>query len=174
MANPSTPPSFPPTPERVLPPGAGGGAQNPSTPPSFPPTPATSGGGVATLPGVPAINRNQFIKNYAALVARTWVDPSFLQLLLSDPVTTLANAGIPTVAGAEVVVVQGSITGVGKVEDALEEWIKGNTTGRYLLWIPMKPDNVDLPTGPGGAGSPVGGVAQADACCSCCPCCCCT
>jgi len=174
MANPSTPPSFPPTPERVLPPGAGGGAQNPSTPPSFPPTPATSGGGVVTLPGVPAINRNQFIRNYAALVARTWVDPSFLQLLLSDPVTTLANAGIPTVAGAEVVVVQGAITGVGKVEDALEEWIKGNVTGRYLLWIPMKLDNVDLPTGPGGAASPVGGLAQADACCSCCPCCCCT
>jgi hypothetical protein len=72
------------------------------------------------------------------------------------------------VAGAEVVVVETVITGVGKVEDALDEWVKGNTTGRYLLWVPIKPDNVDL--SPGAGGSAVGG----DACCSCCPCCCCT
>jgi hypothetical protein len=170
MANPSTPPSFPSQPP--LPPGAGGGAQNPSIAPSYPATAPTSPppGGAGTLPAVPAVNRNQFIRNYAALVARTWVDQSFLQLVRSDPVTTLANAGIPTVGGAEVVVVETTITGVGKVEDALEEWIKGNVTGRYLLWLPIKPDNVDLSTGPGG-GSAIGGDGP---CCSCCPCCCCT
>ena len=168
MANPSTPPSFPSEPHRVLPPGAGGGAQNPSTPPSFPSTPATSGGGAVTLPAVPAVNRNQFIRNYAALVARTWLDASLLQLLRSDPVTTLANAGIPTVPGAEVVVVETVITGVGKVEDALEEWIKGNVTGRYLLWVPIKPDNIDLST------EPSGGMVSQNGCTTCCPCCCCT
>jgi len=153
--------------------GESGGAPIPSNPPITPPPmplpPSQSSVPMPGLPAVPAVNRNQFIRNYAALVARTWVDPSFLQLLRSDPVTTLAHAGIPTVAGAEVVVVETVITGVGKVEDALDEWIKGNVTGRYCLWLPIKPDNVNLPTGPGGSAAGGG-----DACCSCCPCCCCT
>lgn len=168
MANPTTPPSFPSTPERLLPPG-GGAPTNPSIAPSYPSAPPAAPGGAPVLPPVPAVNRNQFIRNYAALVARTWVDEAFRQLLLSDPVTTLANAGIPVVSGAEVVLVETKITGVGKVEDAVDEWVKGNVSGRYLFWLPIKPDNVDISTGPGGGAGAVGG-----ACCSCCPCCCCT
>jgi hypothetical protein len=67
MPNQSTPPSYPSEPTRVLPPDPGGGAPpNQSIPPSYPSTPPTSGGAPATLPGVPAVNRMQFIKNYAA------------------------------------------------------------------------------------------------------------
>ncbi len=169
MSNPTTPPSYPSEPTKLLPPGAGGGAPpNPSIPPSYPPGQAPGGGAPPpVLPAVPAINRNQLIKNYANMVAHAWIDDSYRQLLLSDPVTTLANAGLPTVSGAEVVVVENKITGVGKVEDAVDEWIQGNQTGRYLLWLPVKPDAVNLPAGGGGA------CAGGDSCC-CCPCCCCT
>jgi len=152
-----------------LPGGAAPGSQNPTIPPAYPPTPGPGGASPPPTPpggGATPINRNAFIKNYAAMVARVWTDDSYHTLLLSDPVNTLAAAGIPVISGAEVVVVENKITGVGKVEDALDEWLKGNATGQYLLWLPIMPDNAVLP---GGGAPGMGG-----ACCCCCPCCSCT
>jgi hypothetical protein len=168
--NPSDPQTFPSVPKGMEPGGAGGGAPSfptfPSQPgggSSAPPTP----GGAPSLPGVPAINRKQFITNYANMVAKTWVDDSYRQLLLRDPVNTLTAAGIPTVPGAQVIVVENKITGVGKVEDEVDAWIEGNQTGKYLLWLPIKPDDVNLSGG--GPDSAEGGW-----CCCCTPCCSCT
>jgi hypothetical protein len=114
---------------------------------------------------VPALNRLAFIKNYANLVARTWVDDAYRQLLLSDPVTALANAGLPTVAGAEVIVLEHKIPGVaGSIDGQVEEWLTGNQTGRYVLYLPMKPDNANVTQG--GAGGDVIGCCTTP--CSCC------
>src|SRR5205807_3290542 len=83
---------------RVQPPAPGGaGGGDPGAFPTYPSQPT----GAFQLPSsveygrllsVPTINRLQFIKAYANMVARTWTDDSFRQLLLSDPVTALASA----------------------------------------------------------------------------------
>jgi hypothetical protein len=111
------------------------------------------------------VNRQEFIRNYANLVARTWVDESFLELLRANPVDTLARAGMPTIPGAVVRVVEMKLTGQGRIEEQIDRWIEGNRTGLYDLWLSMKPEGVDVA---------VGGLASVDACCCCTPCCCCT
>jgi hypothetical protein len=103
------------------------------------------------------------------MVARTWVDDSYLQSVLSDPATTLAAAGMPTVDGAVIRVIEHKITGSGKIEDQVDAWLEGNQTGLYDLYLPMKPDEFNV--SPGGGGD---ACAGGDNSCCCCPCCCCT
>ena len=145
---------YPSIPTKLMP---GGGNPFPSTP-SGPP----SGGGEVMQAGT-IINRQNLITSYANLAARCWVDEAFLQLLLSEPVATLAKSGLPTIPGAVVRVVQMKITGMGKIEEQVDKWIEGARTGLYDLYLPMKPDGIDLP-----------GVGGGDTNCCCTPCCCCT
>jgi hypothetical protein len=165
--------NYPPYPAGLVP--AGGG--NPGTTQGgsyYPPTPGAGTSAQGTPPAgsagtVPILNRQDFIKNYANLVARTWTDDSYLQLVLSSSADTLASGGLPTVPGAVIRVLQHVITGSGKIEDQVDAWIEGNRTGLYDLFLPMKPDQFDVT--PGGAP---GGDACAGGGCCCCPCCCCT
>jgi len=113
------------------------------------------------------VNRQALIKNYANMVARTWADDSYLQSILSNPVDVLAKAGLPTTPGAVIRIVQHKLTGMGKIDDQVDAWIAGVRTGLYDLFLPMKPEGVQVS---GGAGAMGGG----DACCCCSPCCCCT
>jgi hypothetical protein len=141
-------------------PQPGGGAP-PVIPGGGPPPPAAPG---------PIFNRQAFIQGYANMVARTWMDDTYRQLVVSSPADTLAQAGMPTIAGAVIRVIQHQITGSGKIEDQVDAWIAGNTSGLYDLFLPIKPDQFDV--------TPGGGAAGGDACagggCCCCPCCCCT
>ena len=175
---PKNPPSFPPQPFKLIPPG-GGGATTTKGARYYPPTVqqgaapgSPQSGGTAPSPGAvtPGLgfNRQQFIQNYANMVAKTWTDDTYLQLLLSNPVDTLTQAGLPTIPGAVIRIVQHQITGMGKIEDEVDAWVTGNQTGLYDLFLPIKPDYVDF--SPGGGGSALGG----DAGCCCSPCCCCT
>jgi len=109
------------------------------------------------------------MKSYANMVAQTWIDPNYLQLLLADPANTLAGAGLPTVDGAVIRIVQVKITGMGRVEDQVQAWVEGGRTGLYDLWLPLKPDDVDVSVGGGDPGACAGGAS-----CCCTPCCCCT
>jgi hypothetical protein len=102
------------------------------------------------------------------MVARTWIDEAFLELLRADPVTTCNNSGLPTVAGAVVRIIEVKITGTGQVKDQVDAWIEGNRTGLYDLWLPIRPDEWDEE-----AGGMIE-VSTGDYCCCCCPCCCCT
>jgi len=116
----------------------------------------------------PGFNRQQFIKNYANLVARTWTDDQYLDLLLASPVEVLARAGLQTAPGAVIRIVQVKLTGMGKIEDQVDAWVEGNRTGLYDFWLPLKPDDIDIDTG-GAVDSAEGGAS-----CCCTPCCCCT
>lgn len=171
------PPQYPPLPK--TPSGSSGGAAVGGTTQGFtyfsPNSPGTSSqgspggspGGAGSVGGS-GLNRQDFIRKYANIIAKTWVDDSFQQMILTDPVNTLAGAGIPTVAGAVIRVIKHTITGSGKIEDQVDAWLEGNKTGLYNLFLPNKPEEFDVPTG-GGDGC-IGG----DNTCCCCPCCCCT
>jgi len=164
--------NYPPYPQQtgLAPTGGGGTTQGAAY---YPPTPGQGGSAGATTDanvsgGAPMIiNRQSFIKSYADMVARTWTDPSYLDLLLSDPAGGLSKVGIATIPGAVIRVIEHKITGTGKIEDQVDAWLRGNTSGLYDLFLPIKPDEFDASPG----GSP-------DACagggCCCCPCCCCT
>jgi hypothetical protein len=119
--------------------------------------------------GGAGLNRQDFIKSYANMVARSWVDDSYLQLVLSNTAETLANAGMPTVSGSVIRIIQVKLPIAGaKIEDQVNAWIDGNKTGLYNLFLPMKPDEFEV--GPGAGGDqPTSGES-----CCCCPCCCCT
>jgi hypothetical protein len=145
---PSAPPQYASSPVRLMAHGMSGGA----------------GGGDAPSAASPfLINRQDLIKNYANMVARTWSDPSFLQLLQSNPVSVLAQAGLPTIPGAVVRVIEMKLTGLGSIDEQVDNWVKGIQTGLYDLLIPIKPEGIQVPP-PGGG----------DVNCCCTPCCCCT
>jgi hypothetical protein len=145
-------------------PRPGGGA-----PPVIP-----GGGGGPPPPAAPGhtFNRQAFIQGYANMVARTWMDDTYRQLVVSNPADTLAQAGMPTIAGAVIRVLQHQITGSGKIEDQVDAWIAGNTSGLYDLFLPMVPDQFQVTPGGGAAGGDA--CAGGDSTCCCCPCCCCT
>jgi hypothetical protein len=171
------PRNYPPVPTKLVPSGgAGGGATTGTTAgePYYPPVPGQgtnpgNGGGTSAPTAGLGFNRQDFIKNYANMVARTWTDDSYLQLLLADPVDTLNAAGLPTIPGAVVRVVQHQITGTGRIEDEVSAWVAGNQTGLYDLFLPIKPDYIDFS---GAGGSPDSESGGGSCCCS--PCCCCT
>jgi len=125
-------------------------------------------GGPPSGGGVPGFNRQGFIKAYADMVARTWTDDSYHQLLLSDAATALSRVGIHTLPGAVIRVLEHKITGTGKIEDQVDAWVKGNQTGLYDLFLPMKPEDFDATPGGGAPDACAGGG------CCCSPCCCCT
>jgi hypothetical protein len=168
--------SYPPVPSRLV---SGGGGSEPTgtTEPYYPPLPGQGGmsGGGGRKPPTdvepptgPGFRRKDFIKAYANMVAQTWVDDSYLQLILANPVETLAAAGLPTAPGATIRPVQVKMTGTGQISDQVDAWVEGNRTGLYNLWLPIKPDDVDMAPGGGGADACVGGAS-----CCCSPCCCC-
>lgn len=131
---------FPPTPTKLE--TAGGGSVEGTTvgEPYYPPNPnpgaGTSAGSRPPQQGGPGFSRQQFMKSYANMVAQTWIDPNYEQLLLSDQV---------------------------------DAWVEGARTGLYDLWLPLKPDDVDVSVGGGDPSACVGGAS-----CCCTPCCCCT
>jgi len=119
-------------------------------------------------PTGPGFSRRDFITAYADMVAQTWIDDQYLDLLLASPAEVLARAGIPTAPGATIRIIQVKLTGMGKVEDQVNSWIEGNRTGLYDLWLPLKPDDIDLSPGGGDPNACAGGAS-----CCCTPCCCC-
>jgi hypothetical protein len=167
------PKSYPAMPQKLMPSGgAVGGTTVGAT--NYPSTPSPGNGG--SQGGGPTsgsaslsqpFNRQAFTKSYADMVARTWTDDQYLELLLAEPVGTLAKAGISTATGAVIRIIQHKLTGSGKIEDQIDAWIEGNRTGLYDLFLPLKPDDIDFS---GGSGDP---SAEGGGCC-CCPCCCCT
>jgi hypothetical protein len=163
---------YPPLPTKLVAGGAGGGGGTGD--PYYPPTPGpgTKTGGAATDTTGAPFNRQEFIKAYAGLVAHTWADPQFLDLLLASPVDTLNKAGLYTIPGAVIRIIQHKITGSGKIEDEVDAWVAGNQTGLYDLFLPYKPDNVAV--SPGGGAVDAAVASDGGNCCCCSPCCCCT
>jgi hypothetical protein len=88
------------------------------------------------------LNRQQFAQNYGKLVAKVWSDPKFLSQLKSSPASVLNQNGIETHPGAKIYVVQMEPTGDGSVDRQVNDWVQGDATGVYHLWLPAKPSNL--------------------------------
>jgi len=166
--------TYPPYPQQS---GVAGGGDRGTTQGAvyYPSTPGQGGApsgysGQAPQPGSGAvtINRQAFIKAYADMVARSWMDDAYRELILSDPANALAKIGISTLPGAVIRVIEHKITGSGKIEDQIDTWVKGNQTGLYDLFLPMRPEDFDASPGGGAPDACAGGG------CCCTPCCCCT
>lgn len=166
---------YPPIPSKLM---VSGGAAGGSAERYYPSTPGGAAGGAdepipppgdTGAPAGPGFNRTEFIKNYANMVAQTWVDDSYLQLILAKPAETLAAAGLPTAGGATIRPIQCKLTGSGQITDQVAAWVEGNRTGLYDLWLPIKPDDVDVSPGGGAPDACAGGAS-----CCCTPCCSCT
>jgi len=56
------------------------------------------------------MDREQFQKAYAKIVAQAWADDAFKQRLLSDPTTVLKENGIDIPAGLEIKVLESTST----------------------------------------------------------------
>lgn len=122
-------------------------------------------------------SQSEFIQNYSKVVARTWVDDSFLNELLDNPKATLDENGLTTPEGADVqiVTVPAGETGSGSIEGQYSRWEAGEESGTYELHISLKPDDFD-PENVNLSESQLDAVAGGllDGCCCCTPCCCCT
>ena len=146
-------PTYPPSPMSSSAAGGGpvpGTTQGATYYPSMPDgmqssgtTSSGSSGGAGSVGGA-GLNRQDFIKNYANMVARCWADDSYRQLLLANPTDTLGGAGLGTVFGAVVRVIEHKITGSGKIEDQVNHWLEGHKTGLYNLFLPQKPAEFDF------------------------------
>jgi hypothetical protein len=99
------------------------------------------------------------------MVSRTWTDDTYLDLILASPADQLALAGLETPEGAVFRIVQCKITGMGTIDQQVDAWVEGYRTGLFDLFLPIKPEEVDIVDASAGGG---------DTCCCCSPCCCCT
>jgi hypothetical protein len=160
--------NYPPYPTKLVPGGTGGAPTPAGGERYYPLRPEgteeipTSGGAAA---GAPGFNRQKFVENYANMVARTWTDESYLNLILADPGGALAAAGLPVTEGAVFRIIQCKVTGQGSIGEQVDAWLEGIRTGRYDVCLPIKPDDIEI-TGAGEAG----GCAVACCCTPSCSC----
>jgi hypothetical protein len=86
--------------------------------------------------------------------------------LLNNPVKTVNEAGLVTTRERPLVrVIKVEPSDFGKMDDKIIDWFKGDKTGIYTLWLPMKPWDLD----PDGADL-VPGVAAGTTCTPCTTC----
>jgi hypothetical protein len=114
--------------------------------------------------------RADFVSGYTKILTNAWSDEAFRARLTSEPREALAENGLSVPASADVKIVTG-VAGEPSLEDQVERWAKGETSGEYELFVPDQPqiDTSEL------SESELEGVAGGDTyCCSCCPCCTCT
>jgi hypothetical protein len=159
--------NYPPYPHKLVPEGAGGSIPAGGEP-YYPPTP--EGGSKPTGGQAPptGFNRRKFVESYANMVARTWTDDTYLELINSNPAETLKAAGLQPTEGAVFRIIHCKITGMGNVDQQVDAWVEGYRTGLFDLYLPIKPDDIDVTPGGGDPGACAGGG------CCCTPCCCCT
>lgn len=119
------------------------------------------------------MDKENFIHNYSKVIGQSWADDQYMDRLLKEPKSVLAEAGITVPAGAQLKVVRVEPTTQGKIESQVMVWEAGERTGTYELRVPIKDPNFALSDEQ--LAAVAGGAASAiDACCCCCPCCCCT
>jgi hypothetical protein len=113
--------------------------------------------------------RAQFVRSYTKVLTNAWSDQAFLDRLKSSPKDTLAEYGLD-VGGASVSVVT-EVRGEGSLDEQVELWEKGKSTGEITLFVPDIPQVETEELSDEALESVAGGDSY---CCCCSPCCTCT
>ena len=111
---------------------------------------------------MPIQNLQAFTAGYAAIVEKSWSDPSFLVKLKTDPRKVLEADGLSTPDGSIVNIVMRQKDPTAKLSDQIVAWEAGEKTKVYDVIIPIKPNSEALLV-----------EAEAGDPCCCCPCSCC-
>jgi hypothetical protein len=130
---------------------------------------------------VDATQRATFISDYAKVVVSLWHNPQFSTQLNSDPAAALASCGLATKAGAKFNIVR-RVSGSGDIDQQVNAWERGETTGEYTLYLPPSQESVqsvqldtqDLEELHGHKGGVAQAASDVDVCCCCTPCCTCS
>lgn len=115
-------------------------------------------------------DRAAFVGSYTKILANAWSDDAFRQRLMDEPKAALAENGLEVPEGGTVTVVN-DIAGESSLDDQVELWESGKSTGSFRLYVPAEPqvDTSEL------SESELEAVAGGDSyCCCCSPCCTCT
>ena len=114
-------------------------------------------------------NREEFVKNYSKVIGQAWTDEGYMERLLKEPRTILADAGLSVPGNAAINIVRVEPTGEGSLDEQAELWATGETSGVYELFVPIKPAEFAL------SDEQLAAIAGGGDWCTCtCPCCCCT
>jgi hypothetical protein len=79
--------------------------------------------------------QTHFISCYCRILARTWSDEEFSELLEADPLAVLAASGLTLRPDARISVIR-SVLHEPDVWLQLALWEDGDTTGNYVLHVP--------------------------------------
>ena len=111
------------------------------------------------------INQEQFIQSYSKVIGQSWANEQYMDRLLKDPKSVLAEVGLSIPQGAQLNVVRLTPTGQGKIEDQVALWEAGERTGVYELRVPNK--SGDLALSDEQLTAVAGGAATNINCCCC-------
>jgi hypothetical protein len=117
------------------------------------------------------MDRSTFVKGYTKILTNAWSDEGFKERLNEDPKSVLSEYGLSVPATATVEIVS-STAGEGSLDDQVEIWEKGESTGTFKLYVPEVPqvEEGELSEAELDAVSGAGDTY----CCCCSPCCTCT
>ena len=113
--------------------------------------------------------RSDFVRSYTKVLTNAWSDEEFLRRLQADPKSTLSEFGLDPGADANVDIVT-QVEGEGGLDDQVQLWDQGKTTGNYKLYVPAVPQIEGKQLSEDELESVAGGE---DYCCCCTPCCTC-
>jgi hypothetical protein len=115
-----------------------------------------------------AIDPTTFTHNYSKVLVNAWTDKNYLALLMKEPATVLTQAGLAVKPGGTVEINQ-KMAGKGDINAAVDAWNQGETSGKYVFYLPPQPQ-FGLETSAGASAV----AADTSYCCCCTPCCTCT
>jgi hypothetical protein len=117
------------------------------------------------------MDRSTFVKGYTKILTNAWSDEGFKERLNGDPKSVLGEFGLSVPATATVEIVSNK-AGEGSLDDQVEIWEKGESSGTYTLYVPEVPqvEEGELSESELDAVSGAGD----EYCCCCSPCCTCT
>src|SRR5579885_3583878 len=115
------------------------------------------------------MDRQAFVKGYTKILTNAWSDDTFKRELQDDPHSVLAEYGLSVPASATVDIVT-TVAGEGSLDDQVQIWEQGESTGTDTLYVPDVPQvesgelsEAELDT--------VSGAGDVTVCCCCTPCC---
>jgi hypothetical protein len=112
-------------------------------------------------------DRSTFVAGYTKVLANAWSDDEFRERLKSEPKAALAEHGLDVPDDASITIVT-EIAGEANLDEQVELWEQGTTSGSYRLYVPDEPQVSTSELSESELETVAGGTTY---CCCCSPCC---